>query len=346
MSSRVESWIRQVQIVHFHFIGGSDVHLDATATFPSQPVMQGPFFDHATSSHAFIFVSNDVRMPFLARVLLPFHSHALACVCTWNCRSVSRRGDGIHPMACLLVSKVVGLPWSFTKPEDGCISVSKRPLAGVSFPRFRLKGIATGLKPEHPRSKLRFVRERLLGSTWQGRPPLPLRSSFLSLSYPGRFPVAVRKIPSRAVEEPSLPSDPGSVSLSIGTSFPFRLEEPSLSNPGSLPFELRLDEAFMAKLFVALPPFDEQSTKQTHTTSAREASGSETKDARRWHDVQEVPSRTKRREKKRRGSGPGSPAGELHVQTSGLIASSVARGAGRGNPCVRRELGTQACCGG
>lgn len=93
----------------FCVIDGSVVHVDAGTPSPSHPSMQSLSSDNATSSFAPIFVPNDVRMLFLARVPLHSKSHALACASPWNCRSISHHGGvGFPPYARLLVSKVVG----------------------------------------------------------------------------------------------------------------------------------------------------------------------------------------------------------------------------------------------
>lgn len=107
-SWRVESRILLAQKMPFCVIDGSVVHVDADAPSPSHPTIRSPSWDHATSSVP-IYVPNDVRMLFLALVPRPSRSDALACVSSWNCRSISHRGGvGFHPYPCLLASKVVG----------------------------------------------------------------------------------------------------------------------------------------------------------------------------------------------------------------------------------------------
>ena len=88
-----------------------------------------------------------------------------------------------------------------------------------------------------------FVRERVPGSTWQGRPPLPLRHSSLSLSFPSYLPFPFGRCLLALSRNPRSPPTPGPspfhwtfVSLSIGSFLPFE--------PGFVPFRGTVGSSF------------------------------------------------------------------------------------------------------
>lgn len=224
----------------FCVMGGSFVHLDAGATFPPPPCMQGPWFGLANSSRASIFVSNEVRAPFLARVshCSPFPAWSSVSFVTWyvhvsswwcfpyHCMSFGVQGCGI----CLVVSP--------NRKTDGCISLSKRPPAGLFVSRSDSKGNSPGSNRRIPNQRPGSFGRDVLVSTWQGRPPLPLRLSSLSHFDVGSHPPFLGRYLRVPARNPRLPSTRVRVLL-IGTSFPFPLELSFLSNPGSFPFEGR-----------------------------------------------------------------------------------------------------------
>lgn len=81
------------------------------------------------------------------------------------------------------------------------------------------------------------------GSTWQGRPPLPLRPSSLSLSSPSHFPFLFGRCLLALSRNPRSPPTPGPspfhwtfVSLSIGSFLPFE--------PGFVPFRGTVGSSF------------------------------------------------------------------------------------------------------